>query len=66
MEIILNGEKHTLAEASSVLDLLHSLTIDPQKVAVEMDRQIIRPPQWDSTTIRPGVVIEIVHFVGGG
>lgn len=66
MEITLNGEKHTLAETPSVLDLLQSLAIDPEKVAVEMDRQIIRPPQWDSTTIRAGAVIEIVHFVGGG
>ena len=66
MEITLNGEKHTLAEASSVLDLLHSLAIDPQKVAVEVDRQIIRPPQWSSATIRDGAVVEIVHFVGGG
>ena len=66
MEITLNGEKHTLAEASSVLDLLHSLAIDPQKVAVEVDRQIIRPPQWSISTIGAGSVVEIVHFVGGG
>ncbi len=66
MEITLNGEKHTLADPSSVLDLLHSLAIDPEKVAVEMDRQIIRPPRWSSSTIRAGAVIEIVHFVGGG
>ena len=66
MEITLNGETHTLIEASSVLDMLQSLAIDPEKVAVEMDRQIIRPPQWDSTAIRAGAVIEIVHFVGGG
>ena len=66
MEITLHGEKHTLIEASNVLDMLQSLAIDPEKVAVEMDRQIIRPPQWDSTTIRAGAVIEIVHFVGGG
>ncbi len=66
MEITLNGEKHTLIEASSVLDLLHSLEIDPEKVAVEVDRQIIRPPHWESTTVRAGAVIEIVHFVGGG
>ena len=66
MEITLNGEMHTLPDAPSVLDLLHSLAIDPEKVAVELDRQIIRAPLWGSTMVHPGAVIEIVHFVGGG
>lgn len=66
MEITLNGEKHAVKEAGSILDLLHSLGVDPEKVAVELDRQIIRTPLWGSTLVGAGAQVEIVHFVGGG
>jgi thiamine biosynthesis protein ThiS len=66
MEITLNGEKHTLKGDGNVLDLLKSLGIDPEKVAVELDRQIVRAPQWGSTLVKDGAQVEIVHFVGGG
>ena len=36
MEITLNGEKHLLVEPLSVVDLLRSLGVDPEKVAVEI------------------------------
>ena len=66
MEITLNGEKHFLAEPLSVVDLLRTLAIDPEKVAVELDRRIVRVPDWGGTIVADGAVVEVVQFVGGG
>jgi thiamine biosynthesis protein ThiS len=33
---------------------------------VELDRRIVKPADWEHTSIRDGAEIEIVHFVGGG
>ena len=66
MEITLNGEKHFLVEPLSVVDLLRSLGVDPEKVAVELDRRIVRVTDWGGVMVGDGAVVEVVQFVGGG
>ena len=66
MEITLNGEKHFLVEPLSVVDLLRSLGVDPEKVAVELDRRIVRVADWGGVIVREGAAVEVVQFVGGG
>ena len=66
MEITLNGEKHHLGEPLSVVDLLRTLELDPEKVAVELDGRIVRVPDWGGVMVREGAVVEVVQFVGGG
>jgi len=65
MQIIINGEEHSIA-AQSMLQLLHSLEIDPRRVAVERNMEILPKTEYESTTLADGDRIEIVHFVGGG
>ena len=48
------------------MTLLEALAITPDRVAVELDRVIIKAPRWPETTLNDGARIEIVHFVGGG
>lgn len=50
----------------TITGLLHSLQLDPARVAVELDRKIVKQPEWPATVLRPGTVLEIVQFVGGG
>jgi thiamine biosynthesis protein ThiS len=66
IEIVLNGERHTTAEGQTVLGLLQQLELDPSRVAVELDRRIVRQPHWAETPVRAGAQVEIVQFVGGG
>lgn len=66
IEIVVNGEPSTTSEGQTILGLLHQLHLDPARVAVELDRRIVKQPLWPSTTIAPGARIEIVQFVGGG
>ncbi len=66
LEIVLNGAAREVAEGSTVLDLLVALGIEPTRVAVELDRAILKPTRWPETTLAAGAKVEIVHFVGGG
>lgn len=65
MQIIINGEEHSIA-AQSMLQLLQSLEIDPRRVAVERNMEILPRTEYEATTLADGDRIEIVHFVGGG
>jgi sulfur carrier protein len=65
MQIIVNGETATITEMS-VLDYLRSLEIDPARVAVELNLDILPKARYAETAIADGDRIEIVHFVGGG
>ena len=66
INIVVNGEPRTTPEGQTVLGLLEQLQLDPARVAVELDRRIVKQPLWRSTTLAPGAEVEIVQFVGGG
>jgi sulfur carrier protein len=66
IEIVLNGERRAAREGQSVLGLLEELQLDPARVAVELDRRILKQPLWAETMLRAGAEVEIVQFVGGG
>jgi len=66
LTVTVNGNQIVIAEGSGIDELIKSLDLNPEKVAVEVNRRIIRRANWDSTTISEGDRVEIVHFVGGG
>ena len=66
IQITVNGEPRTATESLTVLGLLEQLQLDPSRVAVELDRRIVKQPAWRETTLHSGAQIEIVQFVGGG
>ena len=66
MFITLNGEPYEIDEPLSVADLLTRLAIDPRRVAVEHNLEILRRPAFGDTLVHEGDRIEIVNFVGGG
>jgi thiamine biosynthesis protein ThiS len=64
--IHVNGAPTAVPEGLNVRTLLAALRLDPARVAVELNRQIVRKPEWESTAIQAGASLEIVTFVGGG
>jgi sulfur carrier protein len=65
MRLVINAEERELA--SSMLDaLIDELGMKADRVAVELNRQIVPRSQWISTALNEGDRLEIVHFVGGG
>jgi thiamine biosynthesis protein ThiS len=66
ISIKVNGEQTIAPEGQTILGLLGELGIDPARVAVELDRRIVKQPRWAETVLTQGAEIEIVQFVGGG
>jgi thiamine biosynthesis protein ThiS len=66
MQITVNGETTEVREGETVLGLLRLLEMKPERVAVEVDRSIVKQAEWPATVLRPGAEVEIVQFVGGG
>jgi len=66
IEIVVNGRTHATSPHQTVLGLLHELGLDPARVAVELDRSIVKQAHWAATALHPGARLEIVQFVGGG
>jgi sulfur carrier protein len=65
VNITTNGEAASI-DPLSVQDYLISLGIDPRRVAVELNRDILPKAQYQATLLQEGDNLEIVHFVGGG
>lgn len=66
MKIRLNGDPFEIASPLSISELLAHLNIDPRRVAVEHNLDIIKRARYDTTIINEGDEVEVVNFVGGG
>jgi len=66
MQIQVNGERRELKDESRLSDLLKELSLAPERVAVELNHQVVRRNEWPNTILKEGDRVEIVHFVGGG
>ncbi len=66
MQITVNGENKALDSALTIENFLKQLNVDPRKVAVERNLEIVPKSKFDSVLIDDGDRLEIVHFIGGG
>ena len=66
MRIVLNGDPYEVAGPLTLTALLDHLNVDPRRVAVEHNLDVVKRAHYDSTQIRDGDQVEIVNFVGGG
>jgi thiamine biosynthesis protein ThiS len=66
VRVYLNGEGQELAESSTLLDLVNQLHLPSTRIAIELNRTVVRRRDWEITTLSENDRIEIVHFVGGG
>ena len=66
MDIRHNGEDRSVEDGLSVADLVAHLGLGERRVAVELNRDILPREAYPTTRLRPGDVVEVVQFVGGG
>lgn len=66
MNLIINGEPRTFEGVTNVAELIDKLAIKSDRVAVELNRDIVPRAQWTTSPLKDGDKLEIVHFVGGG
>src|SRR5438876_6574711 len=64
--LTVNQEPRTLPSPATVADLLAELKLDPQRVAVELNRQVVPRVRHGEQTLADGDAVEIVTLVGGG
>jgi thiamine biosynthesis protein ThiS len=66
VHVTINGEAKQLNGAMTLNELLLFLRLDPKKIAVERNLEIVPRSAYGRTPIADGDRIEIVHFIGGG
>lgn len=66
MQIIVNGEAREIAEGLSARQLLDLLGLAEERLAVEINREIVPRSTFDTHQLRPGDEVEIVRAIGGG
>jgi thiamine biosynthesis protein ThiS len=66
LRVYVNGESRELSGPTSLAELITQLDLPPTRVAVELNRVVVRRGDWSTTMLGDEDRIEIVHFVGGG
>jgi len=66
MKLHINSDERTFESPLTLADLIESLGMKPDRVAVELNRDIVPRDRWSETILNDGDRMEIVHFVGGG
>ena len=63
---MLNGERREVADGVSLAQLIDTLGLAPERIAIELNQGVVRRTEWAATELKESDRIEIVHFVGGG
>jgi len=66
MTLHINGEQHDFSDRLTIAALVAQLGMKPDRVAVELNLEIVPRAGWETTTLKDGDKLEVVHFVGGG
>ena len=66
MKLTINGQEKAFPSELKLSELIQQLGMKPERVAVELNREIAPRDRWQSIELHDGDRLEIVHFVGGG
>jgi thiamine biosynthesis protein ThiS len=66
MQLQINGDAGEFPDGLNISGLVAQLGMKPDRVAVELNLEIVPRSSWEATVLKSGDKLEIVHFVGGG
>ena len=66
MQLLVNGNWKELAPPLALAELLEHLAMEPRRVAVELNRQLVPRARFPQTALKDQDHLEIVTLVGGG
>ena len=66
MRVYINGESKEVQGTPTLAELVDQLDLPAARIAVELNREVVRRSDWGNTMVHEDDRIEIVHFVGGG
>lgn len=66
MKIFINGEGKEIPGEMRLSDLLSHFELPTQRIAIELNREVVRRKEWENISVKDADRIEVIHFVGGG
>lgn len=66
MKILINGETKELSNELNLSELLKHFSLPSERVAIELNKEVVRKKDWEIVKIAEGDKLEVIHFVGGG
>ena len=66
MKLQINGEERSFSDGLTLAAVVEQLGVKADRVAIELNKIIVRREAWAATKLRDGDRLEVVHFVGGG
>jgi thiamine biosynthesis protein ThiS len=66
MKISINGETKEIPNEVNLFDLLRHFSLPQERIAVELNKEVVRKRDWENVKVADADKIEIIHFVGGG
>lgn len=66
MKVFVNGETKEIAENFNLNELLKHFSLPDERIAIELNKEVVRKKDWGNIKINDADKIEIIHFVGGG
>ena len=64
--IQINGETKEVPAEINLGKLLEVLSLPNERIAIELNREVVRKKDWKNVQIKDADKIEVIHFVGGG
>jgi sulfur carrier protein len=66
MKLVINGEERSFGDYLTLSALVDQLGLKADRIAVELNHDIVRRDSWSAIELHDGDRLEVVHFVGGG
>ena len=66
MKVLINGETKELTNELNLSELLQHFSLPQQRIAIELNKKVVRKKDWKNIKVAEGDKLEVIHFVGGG
>ncbi|MEJ7862042.1 MAG: sulfur carrier protein ThiS [Pyrinomonadaceae bacterium] len=66
MKIIINGKAKEISNEVNIIELLEKFSLPKERIAIELNKHVVRKKDWENIKITNADQIEVIHFVGGG
>ena len=66
MKVLVNGESREINREMNLREFLAHLSLPSERIAIELNKEVVRKKDWENIKINDADKIEIIHFVGGG
>lgn len=66
MKVFINGETKEITSQLNLSELLKLFSLPQERIAIELNREVVRKKDWETIQVSDGDKLEVIHFVGGG